>query len=210
MIMPKTPESHPWISLGSEQEIEEESLTESRPRVRQMHHGIFIKAFPDLIYGALAHLSVSLSSSGIRSLLCCGAVVLRCVSPTAALWTGRRDSWSARHTRTRASASERWRDTRPFRPPVTPNTHPLRHCGTNTSRHSHVSNRSEVCSESLVSRRSIYIYPMMHALQEVPKEHVDPVRVPRVQPGGERTSPAVRKPEELHHICTDKVERGHL
>ncbi len=40
MIMPKTPESHPWISLGSEQEIEEESVTESRPRVRQMHHHI--------------------------------------------------------------------------------------------------------------------------------------------------------------------------
>lgn len=51
---------------------------------------------------------------------------------------------------------------------------------------------------------------MMHALQEVPKEHVDPVRVPRVQPRGERRSPAVGKPEELHHICTDKVERGHL
>lgn len=49
---------------------------------------------------------------------------------------------------------------------------------------------------------------MMHALQEVSKEHVDPVRVPRIQSGGERTSPAVRKPEELHHICTDKVERG--
>lgn len=53
-----------------------------------------------------------------------------------------------------------------------------------------------------------HLYPMMHALQEVPKEHVDPVRVPRVQPGGERTSPAIRKPEELHHICTDKVGRG--
>lgn len=35
MIVPKTPESHPWISLGSEQEIEEESVTESRPRVRE-------------------------------------------------------------------------------------------------------------------------------------------------------------------------------
>ncbi|XP_016305885.1 WD repeat-containing protein 63-like, partial [Sinocyclocheilus anshuiensis] len=34
MIIPKTPESHPWISLGSEQEIEEESVTESRPRLR--------------------------------------------------------------------------------------------------------------------------------------------------------------------------------
>ncbi|XP_067301422.1 dynein axonemal intermediate chain 3 [Pseudorasbora parva] len=34
MIVPKTPESHPWISLGSEQEIEEESVTESRPRLR--------------------------------------------------------------------------------------------------------------------------------------------------------------------------------
>ncbi|XP_043086282.1 dynein axonemal intermediate chain 3 isoform X2 [Puntigrus tetrazona] len=34
MVMPKTPESHPWISLGSEQEIEEESVTESRPRLR--------------------------------------------------------------------------------------------------------------------------------------------------------------------------------
>ncbi|XP_051517378.1 dynein axonemal intermediate chain 3 [Myxocyprinus asiaticus] len=33
-IMPKTPESHPWISLGSEQEIEEESLTDSRPKLR--------------------------------------------------------------------------------------------------------------------------------------------------------------------------------
>ncbi|XP_059384539.1 dynein axonemal intermediate chain 3 isoform X1 [Carassius carassius] len=34
MIIPKTPESHPWMSLGSEQEIEEESVTESRPRLR--------------------------------------------------------------------------------------------------------------------------------------------------------------------------------
>ncbi|KAI2649391.1 Dynein axonemal intermediate chain 3 [Labeo rohita] len=34
MIVPKTPESHPWISLGSEQEIKEESVTESRPRLR--------------------------------------------------------------------------------------------------------------------------------------------------------------------------------
>lgn len=51
MIVPKTPESHPWISLGSEQEIKEESVTESRPRVREMHHGIFIKAIPDVIYG---------------------------------------------------------------------------------------------------------------------------------------------------------------
>ncbi|XP_073678880.1 dynein axonemal intermediate chain 3 [Garra rufa] len=34
MIVPKTPESHPWISLGSEKEIEEESVTESRPRLR--------------------------------------------------------------------------------------------------------------------------------------------------------------------------------
>ncbi|XP_048034159.1 dynein axonemal intermediate chain 3 isoform X1 [Megalobrama amblycephala] len=34
MIVPKTPESHPWIPLGSEQEIEEESVTESRPRLR--------------------------------------------------------------------------------------------------------------------------------------------------------------------------------
>ncbi|XP_026055614.1 dynein axonemal intermediate chain 3 [Carassius auratus] len=34
MIIPKTPESHPWMSLGSEQEIEEESVTASRPRLR--------------------------------------------------------------------------------------------------------------------------------------------------------------------------------
>uniref|UniRef100_A0A8C1C130 Dynein axonemal intermediate chain 3 n=1 Tax=Cyprinus carpio carpio TaxID=630221 RepID=A0A8C1C130_CYPCA len=34
MIIPKTPESRPWMSLGSEQEIEEESVTESRPRLR--------------------------------------------------------------------------------------------------------------------------------------------------------------------------------
>uniref|UniRef100_A0A6Q2X424 WD repeat domain 63 n=1 Tax=Esox lucius TaxID=8010 RepID=A0A6Q2X424_ESOLU len=30
----KTPEPRPWISLGSEQEIEEESVTDSRPRVK--------------------------------------------------------------------------------------------------------------------------------------------------------------------------------
>ncbi|XP_077074754.1 dynein axonemal intermediate chain 3 [Siphateles boraxobius] len=34
VIEPKTPESHPWISLGSEQEIEDESLTQARPRLR--------------------------------------------------------------------------------------------------------------------------------------------------------------------------------
>lgn len=46
MIIPKTPESHPWMSLGSEQEIEEESVTASRPRVR---HGMFLKAIPEAL-----------------------------------------------------------------------------------------------------------------------------------------------------------------
>ena len=32
-VQEKTPEPQPWVSLGSEQEIEEESVTESRPRV---------------------------------------------------------------------------------------------------------------------------------------------------------------------------------
>lgn len=136
MIVPKTPESHPWISLGSEQEIEEESVTESRPRVREAFSADIMSS--SCCVWALAHLclSVCLSSSGIRSLLWCGTVALRCVSLTAALWMGRTDTWSARHTRIRASASDRWRDTRPFRPPATPNTRPLRHCGTNTSRRS--------------------------------------------------------------------------
>ncbi|CAM4674132.1 unnamed protein product [Leuciscus chuanchicus] len=35
VIEPETPESHPWISLGSEQEIEDESLTQARPRAPQ-------------------------------------------------------------------------------------------------------------------------------------------------------------------------------
>ncbi|KAK7129485.1 hypothetical protein R3I94_017637 [Phoxinus phoxinus] len=34
VMEPKTPESHPWISQGSEQEIEDESLTHARPRLR--------------------------------------------------------------------------------------------------------------------------------------------------------------------------------
>lgn len=34
MMVPKTPESHPWISLGSEQEIEEESVMDTRPKLR--------------------------------------------------------------------------------------------------------------------------------------------------------------------------------
>ncbi|KAI7793969.1 putative WD repeat-containing protein 63 [Triplophysa rosa] len=33
VIVPKTPEHHPWISLGSEQEIEEETVTHTRPRL---------------------------------------------------------------------------------------------------------------------------------------------------------------------------------
>ncbi|XP_039509013.1 dynein intermediate chain 3, axonemal isoform X2 [Pimephales promelas] len=34
VVEPKTPKSHPWISLGSEQEIEDESLTQARPQLR--------------------------------------------------------------------------------------------------------------------------------------------------------------------------------
>lgn len=35
----KTFEPQPWISLGSEQEIEEESVTDSRPRVKHRNLG---------------------------------------------------------------------------------------------------------------------------------------------------------------------------
>ena len=37
-VQEKTPEPQAWVSLGSEQEIQEESVTDSRPRVT---HGDF-------------------------------------------------------------------------------------------------------------------------------------------------------------------------
>lgn len=146
MIIPKTPESRPWMSLGSEQEIEEESVTESRPRVRQISQS---KSFTGHYSSSPVCFSVQLRYKISPLLRRCGAPV--CFSDRSAL-DGKEGfvecpsyqdkSFSIRemerHTPIQASGD-------------------TKHSSTQTLWYKHLSTLSEVCSESLVSRRNIYI-----------------------------------------------------
>lgn len=137
---------------------------------------------------------VCVFSSGISSLVRGETSVLRCVSLTAALGT---DTWSVCLTRTRALTSQSWRDTRPLRPSTTPQTLQHRHCGnTNTQ---HISFIWLFTSLHPIMRR-------LCVLQEIPEEHMDSVWTQRIQSWGEKAPAAVRKHEELHHICADQVK----